>query len=137
MSIQSVGSSQFFSGVAARPAGSGAIATDGDRDGSGAAAAPAMSRQAQFLSQLQSLAQTNPGQAKQMLTGLATTLRSEASQAGGTDSSKAQLADRLQTAADTGDLKGLLNSSEARGSAAWSRGAAAYNQTMAVTRASM
>jgi hypothetical protein len=142
MSIQGIGSSNFFGNVAAPvsqvpgQSGTGSIDTDGDGDTQGGAAGNGLSRAAQFLGKLQTLEQTDPAQAKQMLTDLAARFRSEASQSGGTNSSKAQLADMFQTAADTGDLTPLLQAStNPSGGAA--TGAAAYSQMMAVTRASM
>jgi hypothetical protein len=90
-----------------------------------------MSRPAQFLSQLQALEQSDPAQARQVLSELASKMRSEGSPR------RAQLADLFQKAADTGDLSGLLKEASSGGSGgAWSRGAAAYGHTMAVTRTS-
>jgi hypothetical protein len=141
MSMQGIGSGNFFGNVAPvsqAPGQSvaGGIDTDGDGDTQGSATRNGLSRSAQFLSKLQTLEQTDPAQAKQMLTDLAAKFRAEASQSGGTNSSKAQLADMFPKAADTGDLTPLLNAStNSSGSAA--TGTAAYSQMMAVTRASM
>jgi hypothetical protein len=141
MSMQGIGSSNFFGNVAPvaqAPGQSGTVRvdTDSDSDTQGSAARNGLSRPAQFLGKLQTLEQTDPAQAKQVLTDLAAKFRSEASQSGGANSSKTQLADMFQKAADTGDLTPLLKASTNPSSGA-ATGAAAYSQMMAVTRASM
>src|ERR1017187_7523287 len=116
MSIQGIGSSNFFGNVAPvgqapGESGAGSVDTNSDSDNQGSAARNGLSRSAQFLGRMQTLEQTDPAQAKQMLTDLAAKFRSEASQSGGTNSSRAKLADMFQTAADTGDLTPLLKAS--------------------------
>jgi hypothetical protein len=142
MSIAGIGSGSFFGNVAPTPQAQGRngmspIDRDNDGDRSPNATGNGLSRSAQFLSALQNLEQSDPTQAKQMLTELAAKFRSEAAQAGGTNSSKAQLADMLQKAADTGDLSPLLKAATNQTSGTSASGAAAYSQMMAVTRASM
>lgn len=134
MSIQGLSSSSFFSGVSSvSSAGASGISTSTAGDSAGASGVASMSKRGQFLSQLQSLEQSDPAAAKKLLTDLAAKFRGEASQGG--DSRKAAMADKLQKAADTGDLSGLLKTSQS--APGWSRGAGAYGQTMSVTRASM
>jgi hypothetical protein len=88
--------------AAARPA-------QGDADGDGdAQGAVKVSPRAQLLAKLQDLEQSDPAQAKQVLSDMATKLRDQAGQATGEDASRlTAMADKLQKAADTGDLSGL------------------------------
>jgi hypothetical protein len=81
---------------AAGQASAASVDTDGDADGSGAAASGGLSRAAQFLSTIQTLQQSDPQLAKQMLTDLAAKFRTEASQSGGANSPKTNLANMLQ-----------------------------------------
>lgn len=71
----------------------------------------AVSRPAQFLSQLQDVAKSDPAQARQMLTELAARLRSPES----STPARSALADRVQQAADTGDLSLVLPKTQATG----------------------
>jgi hypothetical protein len=65
-----------------------------------------VSKGAQYLSQLKSMA---PADAKQLLSQLAGNMRSEASQVGGPRASHLTvLADKLTKAADSGDLSSLM-----------------------------
>jgi hypothetical protein len=60
-----------------------------------------------FLSDLQNLEQTDPARAKQILADLAGRLRTAAAKGGADSSQMTAMADKLQQAADTGDLSGL------------------------------
>ncbi|MCB9876851.1 MAG: hypothetical protein H6835_04530 [Planctomycetes bacterium] len=79
---------------------------DGDHDGDSSAS---ISRRGQFLSELRELQQSDPAQAKQLLTDLADKIRSEDPK--GQDPRRAAFAERLQQAADTGDIDSLFPSS--------------------------
>ena len=124
MSVAGIGTSgmQGVSGVAGPPlapttSSAGRLDTDGDADGGRVRVSP----RAQFLSNLQSLAKTDPAKAKQMLTDLEGTMRSRAAEAGGARGAQlSQLADRIHQAATTGDYSSLMPSSSSGGS----RGAA-------------
>jgi hypothetical protein len=139
MSVQSINTSSFFANIApAAQTQAGGQVSATELASAGAAAESGTSVQGRFLSKLQALEQSDPAQAKQLLSGLANRFRSEAAQGGASSAGKAQLADQLQKAADTGDLTDLLKTAQGGGSGGgWTRGAGAYHQTMAVTRASM
>ncbi len=73
--------------------------------GEGSGARPSLSGPAQFFSKLQSLEQSDPAKAKQVLGDIASELKSQAVQATGAQADRlSQLADRFQKAADSGDL---------------------------------
>jgi hypothetical protein len=142
-SISGVSGNDFFGGVSAlnQLVGAGGTAQSGASDAASAIASsaggdPSMSKAAQFMSKLQSMEQSNPAQAKQLLSELASKFRSEAAQPGSASAAKGQLADMLQKAADTGDLSALKSAVQNGGGEGATRGAAAYAHTMAVTKAS-
>src|SRR5579872_917297 len=104
-STQLVGGLQSVQGT---QAGTQAIDTAGDRDGSGASAtSPHISREAQFISNLQQLQQQEPAKFKQVLTDAANQLTAAAQSATGSDKQfLTNLADKFQKAAN-GDLSAL------------------------------
>jgi hypothetical protein len=135
MGIQGVTGNSFFANIAPLSQTSGQAGAPGFTP-SGPATGGGTSVQGQFLSKLQALEQSDPEAAKKMLTELADKLRARAAKHGATSAGSSKLADVVQKAADTGDLTELLKTAQGGGST-WSRGAGAYGQTMAVTRASM
>jgi hypothetical protein len=75
---------------------------------------PTLSRRAQFTSQVLSLATSDPAQAKQMVSELATSMQARASKATGAEADRlGKVVDMLSKAADSGDYAGL---------AAWGKG---------------
>ena len=111
------GLSRFVSTAAPDNAVPGADDSGNAGDGS---TTTQISQQGQFLSQLQSLGQTNPTEAKQILTEMSTQLSQRAEQLSG-DQAQAlvSMAAKLQTAAIAGDLTVLT----ARGSEQEGQGA--------------
>jgi hypothetical protein len=80
---------------------------NGSRDASGGASAT-VSPFAQLLSQLQQLQQTNPGEAKTVLSDIANKLQSTAQQDGGSAGRIiGNLASQFQQAAQTGDISSI------------------------------
>jgi len=93
---------------------------------------------AQAMSQLQKLAQSNPGKAKQVLTDIANKLSAQAQAVGGTDGQQlSSLAAKFQQAASTGDLSSLQPAAHAATAAMHSghhahhKAQSAYGQTQA------
>lgn len=125
---------------------------DGDADGAKGAASVNVSKQGRLFSQLQSLAQNDPAKFKQVVSDAANALRSDAQQQQGQGSDALNaLADKLQKAADTGDVSPLKpqgshghhhhhSSGDAStqvpqgGSSASSQAAAAYSATKVQSR---
>jgi hypothetical protein len=81
---------------------------DGEADNVKGAASVQVSKQGRLFSQLQSLAQNDPVKFKQVLSDAANALRADAQQQQGQGSDALDaLADKLQKAADTGDVSAL------------------------------
>jgi hypothetical protein len=72
-------------------------------DGVSGSASTNLSSMGQLMSQLQSLEQTNPDQAKTVLAQIGSTLKSEA----GNNTALSSIADKFTQASQTGDLSGL------------------------------
>jgi hypothetical protein len=106
-----IGSTQSITGVSSTQAGqtgTQAIDSDGDSDGSvGPASSTHISQQAQLLSKLQQLEQSNPTEYKQLLTNAANQLTTAAQSATGQDQQfLTSLASKFTQAAN-GDLSAL------------------------------
>ncbi|MEI8258559.1 MAG: hypothetical protein WCJ30_23035, partial [Deltaproteobacteria bacterium] len=74
-----------------------------------------LSPRGQFQGKLEALLQTNPAAARQLVVDLTAKMRARASQHG--DAHAGALADRLQSAADSGDLASLLDMMPSPGAA--------------------
>lgn len=112
--ISTVTSSSPVSSVQATTPSSSSAAPASGTDACGGGAS--LSGPAQFLSKLQSLEQSDPAQAKQVLGDIASKLKADAGQATGTQADRLnQLADNFQKAAATGDLSALQPQQGAQG----------------------
>jgi hypothetical protein len=122
---------QATGGIANRSLSSGSSQTDGVSGGAGSAE---ISRSGQLLSKLQQLQTKDPAKFKQVLSDIAGKLQSLAQQQGQSASGQwlSKLADRFQTAANTGDLSALQPQGHTAHGHHHAHGAAgAYGQTSA------
>ena len=100
----------------------------------------AISSFAQFLSKLQSLAQTNPTKEKSVLSDIASKLQTQAQATGGDAGQRlSQMASRFSQAAQTGDLSALQSKTPSANGAggATSRALSAYQQNSGVDQSVM
>ena len=123
----SLGQVDGLTAVSPRPGVTPVVDTDGD-NGRSSGARLSVSPLAQVLSQLQQLQQTNPAKFTSVLTDIANKLHAAAQQEGGPQGQRlADLADRFQQAAQTGDLSALRPAH--RHHHHHSHGAAAYKKS--------
>jgi hypothetical protein len=141
MSISAINSLSTPAIASTAPASAITAASDPTAPGSTAApAATQLSSFGQFMSNMQSLEQSNPTKASQILGSIASKLSAQAQTVGGSRGAQlSQLATKFQAAAQTGDLSSIqpqqtsnaASGSHHHGGSHHHRGASSYSQSQA------
>ena len=113
MNIQSIdsGTSSYAVGSVSTMSGNSTAAAPAANGEGGGGASVRLSGRGRLMAKLQALEESDPAKAKDVLASLAKTVRDKAGQASGEDAQRlGALADKLDQAAQTGDLSGLAPS---------------------------